>query len=604
MTASKGRPVEPQATASSSPGAWSAAHDSPQGSSSVEDAALVDPAEWLTRFQQAKGRPLRVLHVGNIANNAFLNAKLQRRAGVDAWVLAFDYYHALATPEWEEVDIRHGFGDEYLPRFSARDTLDWQRPRWFVQGPVAPCADYMDAVFDDRRIKAGALWRFLPIAIRLQRSAACAKLRARLAAVCYQLRVTRHRLLSLVAKLKWMGFRLLHAIKTTLFGTASRLKATIMAPAGRSQRPAGQPGSSTSESTSVASSVASPGPSADSTPDAAAPACASPAESRTELIRRFAEVFPQRSDRLTGEDMAPYAANLPLWQRICAHFDIVQGYGTEPVWLLLSGTRPYVAFEHGTLRDFTAGDSALHRLTSLAYRLADHTFITNGDCQPIAAQLGIRKCSPMIHPVDVDQHRHIDDGAVAALAREYAGELLLFCPLRHDWAVKGTHIHLQALPLIKRWFGEHVVLVVTNWGRDVQRSRELVRELDCEDNVRWVPPLCRIQLIHHLHAADVVLDQIALPHFGATAPQALAAGTPVVMSYQPSSTQWIVAHPAPILPAFNPEEVAEAVRTAMQPQWRDKFERDARSWVDNCHHHDRSVREHLQVYRKLIGEPQ
>ena len=38
-----------------------------------------DDAVWLERFAMEKGRPLRVLHVGNVANNAYLNAKFLRR---------------------------------------------------------------------------------------------------------------------------------------------------------------------------------------------------------------------------------------------------------------------------------------------------------------------------------------------------------------------------------------------------------------------------------------------------------------------------------------------------------------------------------------------
>ena len=34
-----------------------------------------DPIEWLRAFEKEHGRPLRVLHVGNVANNAYLNAK-------------------------------------------------------------------------------------------------------------------------------------------------------------------------------------------------------------------------------------------------------------------------------------------------------------------------------------------------------------------------------------------------------------------------------------------------------------------------------------------------------------------------------------------------
>ena len=33
-------------------------------------------------FQRRMGRPLRVLHIGNIANNAYNNARIQRQLGI------------------------------------------------------------------------------------------------------------------------------------------------------------------------------------------------------------------------------------------------------------------------------------------------------------------------------------------------------------------------------------------------------------------------------------------------------------------------------------------------------------------------------------------
>ena len=63
---------------------------------------------------------LRVLHVGNIGNNAYLNARFLRGAGVECHVLSYDYYDPLATPEWE--------GHE--------------RPPWFAQGPLDLCSAY------------------------------------------------------------------------------------------------------------------------------------------------------------------------------------------------------------------------------------------------------------------------------------------------------------------------------------------------------------------------------------------------------------------------------------------------------------------------------
>ncbi len=99
---------------------------------------------WLGEFKQQSGRALRVLHIGNIANNAYNNAKIQRSLGIEADVLCYDYYHIMGTPEWEDTDIK-GSLDNFHPDWWAVDLGNWQRPDWFVQGPLLDCLDYLRA---------------------------------------------------------------------------------------------------------------------------------------------------------------------------------------------------------------------------------------------------------------------------------------------------------------------------------------------------------------------------------------------------------------------------------------------------------------------------
>jgi hypothetical protein len=101
--------------------------------------------EWLADFRRQHHRPLRVLHCGNIANNAFLNAKFMRSVGIDADVMSRDYYHIMATPEWEEAVVTGGWGDDHRPDFNMSNIGDYTRPRWFIQGTVWQTEEYLRA---------------------------------------------------------------------------------------------------------------------------------------------------------------------------------------------------------------------------------------------------------------------------------------------------------------------------------------------------------------------------------------------------------------------------------------------------------------------------
>lgn len=61
--------------------------------------------QWLDAFRKSHGRPPRILHIGNIANNAYNNVKLLNKAGLDCDVICYDYYHIMGCPEWEDADF-------------------------------------------------------------------------------------------------------------------------------------------------------------------------------------------------------------------------------------------------------------------------------------------------------------------------------------------------------------------------------------------------------------------------------------------------------------------------------------------------------------------
>lgn len=493
---------------------------------------------WLMEFKNKNKRPPRILHVGNIANNAYLNAKFLRESGIEVDVLSHIDYHLMSYPEWEELLIstssesRHAF-----PRFKRGELSGYQRPEWFIQGSLPFCYLCIRAKYQQKK---GQYWFFSRL-LNLSRMS-----------------VLQYYFFTLIGFLYLNNFKMvLYLISKKILGKDNVLFRKI------------------------ACKLIQRNPHFD------------------EMLEEYKHYFPERK-KITIEDFIEYALTISLWQKIASFYDIVQCYATEVIWALVGKITPYVAFEHGTLRDFTMGDLSLHYINSFAYRKANHVFITNGDCLAFSEMLGIQEHSPAIHPIEIEKHRHCYlSGNV--FRKKYNTDILLLCPIRHDWAAKGIEVHLQALPLIRKHIDRKVKLLLVEWGLEVERSISLIKKLGCCEDVIWLAPLCRQKLIEFMQMSDVVLDQMALPHFGATAPQTLAVGTPVIMSYKPESTNWIIAEPAPIIAAFTPEEVVKGVLQALEPAWRQQFIKKARDWIDVHHHPDRIVQAHFVIYKKLLG---
>ncbi|MDA9430547.1 glycosyltransferase family 4 protein [Bradyrhizobium sp. CCBAU 51627] len=123
----------------------------------ISSAPQDDGFDWYSSFRGRHGRPLRVLHVGNIANNAFNNARIQRQHGIDAYVLAYENYHIMACPEWEEANFDGDLGDPFFPNWSSLDLKGYLRPGWFASGPLELCCAMIEAEVTGQEVLAEQL---------------------------------------------------------------------------------------------------------------------------------------------------------------------------------------------------------------------------------------------------------------------------------------------------------------------------------------------------------------------------------------------------------------------------------------------------------------
>ncbi|MEZ5849027.1 MAG: glycosyltransferase [Hyphomicrobiaceae bacterium] len=558
---------------------------------------LTTKLAWLREFERTHGRRLRVLHIGNIAANGYLNAKFLRRYGVEADVMSRDYYHVMALPEWEDLDIQQPHGDDNDPRFAPSDLKGYRRPDWFFVGPLPLCAELIENRYAPlpglrHAFRRRVLSATLTIARRFAGDKTGSVLALAPATPAYFLK----RAISFaLLRIKPALIHLYNFAKSNapppLRSIAGKVRRFLSEKRKRSKL-VNQLGTGSSHPQQLAASGEPPSSAVTSDPT-------------TAILAAFDRVFPQRADRLTAAEIQPHQATASYFERICRHYDIVQCYATEPIFAMLCGKHPYVAFEHGTLRDFTLADTPLARLNSLAYNQASHCFITNGDCLEYAQKIGVRKFTPMPHPIDVEQHRMEMDQEIGRMRRSFGADVVLFCPVRHDYAVKGTDVHVRAIPLIKdrlKAQGKTVKWVFISWGQQVAESRRMIAEFECEENVIWRTSMSRLAMIKHIRGSDVVLDQMALPHFGSTAPQCLAAGTPVISSYEPSSTAWMFPEPAPILPAFDERGIADAVGLALDSTWKLGYSARARAWMDQFHSPAAVVAWQLEAYQKALSD--
>lgn len=116
---------------------------------------------WIKHFEVVHGRRPRILHIGNVANNGYNNAKVLVEAGFDCDALCYDYYHIMGCPEWEDADFTGMVRDHFMPNWRDVDLRGFRRQHWFAQGQRYWAIAYLLARRAGRVRAAGFLWRVL-----------------------------------------------------------------------------------------------------------------------------------------------------------------------------------------------------------------------------------------------------------------------------------------------------------------------------------------------------------------------------------------------------------------------------------------------------------
>jgi len=457
----------------------------------------VTEAHWAGEWRRRLGRPLRVLHVGNVANNAYLNARMLNDAGLDCDVLCPGNYHIMASPEWEELDDLRVIVDPDRPDWDAAAPRA-VRPRWFSQGPAHAAAAYLAAKRGGSRWRAATRWRALELRRRLSSGQ------------------------------RWRWARRAHA--------ASR----------------GWRASPVRDGTS-------PGPS-DLTLD----------------IVSYGRHHGWTSQQLRD---------------VFTCYDVIHGYGAEAILPYAAGARPYIAWEHGTLRQLPFERSTEGRLTAEAYRAADQVVITNADNRSAAERLGIARYRFMPHPIN--ESRPSPESVTALreqLRRRLDADFLLFHPSRQHWHPERPD-HLEKgndrlIAALAQFFevrpGAGAIFV--EWGDSVEESRALIGRLGLDRRIAWIPPQTGLSMARHMLACDVMADQFHLGAFGSTLPRALFLGCPSMIHLDAAVHRWCLPELPPVMNVREPAEMVAALqRAAADRAWLAGLAERGRRWYESYH---------------------
>lgn len=611
-------------------------------------------------FVRKHGRRPRALCIGNCANNGYNNGKLLARAGWDIDVMCYDYYHIMGCPEWEDADFKGDVGDHFKPNWNAVDLRGFCRPSWFVQGPQLLCLDALLAKRRGQWLRARVLhllarhWEFPPVQraragyqravqflarlreqVRSQRACLSEWLAEKgLACLNWVCRQSLPRATPTVRApiighgpvQRWQGRlgedqRVLRRCLTAVrwltrganFGLRQVARATnlglwlLFALLGLLKRAALLPVRPLPALLRALARGVAPRP----VPEVPPPPAEDFFDRRTdELIRQFARVFPERADRLSKNDLECFRYVMPQWRELCSYYDVVIGYAMDGLYPLLSGKRPYVAYEHGTIRNIPFEDTQFGRICALVYHEADAVVITNCDNILAAGKLQLTQHRFIPHPINEDWLR---DRKWRRLRRKLQANLqadfLVFHPPRQHWEAmrhpdweKGNDIFLRGFARFVREVCPSAAAICVAWGKTLQESKDLIAELGITDRVLWIDPQPTAKMTRFLRAADVVADQFYLGAFGGIMPKAMVYGRPSLIYLNEQRHEWCFPEMPPVCNTRTPDEVFAALcRLRHDPGYTRRLIKDGLRWYSKYHSSEVVTRGFCDILRAVTG---
>ncbi|CAN1593508.1 hypothetical protein MCEME20_00218 [Candidatus Pelagibacterales bacterium] len=447
---------------------------------------------WLNNFVAKYKRKPCILHIGNIANNAYNNAKILNQAGLDCDVLCYDYYHMMACPEWEDAIIERDYGSHFHPKWFSAGIKNFKRPAWFVQGPLRLCLKYLIAKRNKKKNKF--LWLVISY-INKTRNTPFLRF-GYLIYFSFKIvsKISRSRIIPFI-KVNLLPPIIVRFIVLIL----EKIKFSNLL--------------KTNNNNFYYSSV-----------------------SIIKYINRELSIEFKKENFPQIKEFRYFNYGLTnKFTQLFRCYDFIIVYSTDPIIPLIC-KNPYFSFEHGTLRDIPYEKNDRAKLTSLAYRKSIHTFVTNFDCKESANYLTKGRFTTINHPFDEDDKKipHFNlDKMRKNLLTLLDSDFLFFHPTRHDWlkknakeyADKANDKFLKVFVKLRKQ-GLRIGLITCDWGENVMESKKILSNFN--KNVYWEKPFNILKFKLMCNISDIVVDQFKLGSFGGVVFKALATGTPVL----------------------------------------------------------------------------
>ena len=181
----------------------------------------------------------------------------------------------------------------------------------------------------------------------------------------------------------------------------------------------------------------------------------------------------------------------------------------------------------------------------------------------------------------------------------FKDKLVIFHPASHIWHVKGNDRLIKGFATFVK-SNPNSILLAVDWGKDSNRSKELIKSLGIEKNIKFLSLLSAKDLLYYYSISDIVVDQFVTDGIGAIGMETLFCGKPLVTKCGKHAYDGLYSESIPLLDATTAEQIDDALEYLKNKDSRDEIGRNAKAWAEKFLSPNAITSNFIKIYESIF----
>ena len=292
-------------------------------------------------------------------------------------------------------------------------------------------------------------------------------------------------------------------------------------------------------------------------------------------------------------------------KRTFASFDKIIFYGPFCNLSKFVENGKYIAFEHGTLRNFIDTNYKLAKNTRIGFENASVVLISNQDCLNRARDIFSQPIIKSPHPINDSDFPNLRALREKYLSSRKDNAFEVVVPARHTFSIstdigKGNEIIYSA---IKELFNsnENVIFHLIKWGENFPLAVKYLKEIEEAGFVKWHNLMTRPRLKDLMINSDAVIDQLLIPAYGGISIDAIGLGVPLLTNQVATIDKEYFGSVAPIFAINDTESIVKSLRVLSLTSFDAKraYFKKSCEWFDQNLSSEISLAARIKAYKEV-----